>query len=271
MAAGSPAYEPAESGSEPNTAPSRGRRLVLLSLERLTYTAAGCRLDAVTGRVAAALAISATAIAAAVPGVASAAKTGSIYDMTSARGFEKVTFTGDSSAGCEQFAVCGYKGTVRYAIGGTPKGTLLLARSRSGRYTGGATYRTAGVTTTSVSPPDGSANCTDTVRHKTDVFEMSSLKNSVRTLLLSYHDGGDDYLDTACAGPTERDVAAANAFPEGTFAASGFKAKRVKWGLSGALQFRGSGFSATSEWKLNFKASRRLCSPRCRIPAQRPR
>jgi hypothetical protein len=217
------------------------------------------------------LAISATAIAAAAPGVASAAKTGSIYDMTSAKGSEKVTFTGDSAAGCEQFAVCGYKGTVTYAIGGKPKGTLLLARSRSGRYTGGATYKTTGVTTTTVTPPDGSADCTDTVRHKTDVFQMSSLKNSAKTLLLSYHDGGDDYLDTACTGPTEQDVAAADAFPAGTFEASGFKGKRVKWGLSGALEFRGSGFSATSEWKLNFKASGRLCNPRCRIPAQRPR
>jgi hypothetical protein len=216
------------------------------------------------------LAISAMAIAL-TPAAATAAKSGSIFDMTSAAGFERVTFTGDADAGCEQYAVCGYTGTVTYTISGTPRGTLLLARSRSGKTTGGATYRTDGVTTTTVTPPDGSADCIDTVKHRADVFQMNSLPHSAPTLLLSYHDGGDDYLDTRCSGLTEQDVAAAGAVPEGTFEASGFRAKRVKWGLSGGQQFRSAGFSATSTWKLRFKASGRRCNPHCRIPAQRPR
>lgn len=234
----------------------------------LTYAARRGSLTAVTGRVASAFAMAATVLAVAAP--TAAAKTGSIFDMTIARGFERVTFTGDSAAKCEEFGTCGYKGTVTYTIGGKPRGTLLLAKSRRGRYTGGATYKTNGVTIADVTLPDGSA-CTDVVKHKTDVFSTTSLRSSAKTLLLAYHDGGDDYLDTACTGPTEEELSAAGAVPEGTFEAAGFKDKRVKWALSGALEFKARGFSAASEWKLGFKASGRRCNPRCRIPAQRPR
>lgn len=213
--------------------------------------------------------MAATISAIAAP-TAGAAKTGSIFDMTIARGYERVTFTGDSAAKCEDFGTCGYKGTVTYAIDGKPRGTLLLAKSRSGRYTGGATYKTKGVTTADVTMPDGTA-CTDIVKHGTDVFSMTSLPASAKTLLLSYHDAGDDYLDTTCTTPTEENLQAAGALPEGTFEAAGFTGKRVKWALKGALEFKANGFSGASEWKLGFKASGRRCNPRCRIPAQRPR
>jgi hypothetical protein len=225
----------------------------------------------VTGRVIAILAISAGAIAATSPAAASAAKSGSIFDITSARGFERVTFEGLPQGQCEQFATCGYKGVVTYEISGTPKGTLLLARSRSGRYSGGATYRTHGVTTSDVSGPEGTAPCSDTVAHKADVFSMTSLPNSAPTVLLSYHDGGDDYLTTACAGPTEAQVGKAGGVPDGTFAAGSFRNKRVKWTLSGGQPFKANGYQATSEWDLKFKGRGRYCNPHCRIPAQRPR
>ncbi len=220
-----------------------------------------------TGRVAAALMVSATLI---VPAAATA-KTGSIFKITHAKGVERVTFTGDSAASCARFGTCGYRGTVTYAVRGKPRGTLVLARSRSGRISGGATYRTRAVTSASVTPPAGAATCTDTVRHKTDLFSAQSLPNSAKALLISYESGGEDILATSCPGPTEADAAAAGALPEGTFKARGFTGKRLRWGFSGAVAFRRRGFSANSEWDFVFRAAGRSCNPRCALPAHRPR
>jgi hypothetical protein len=218
--------------------------------------------------MAALLGLAAMALA---PGVAEA-KRGSIYNITSASGFERVTFTGDSAAGCESFGVCGYTGTVTYAIGGKPRGKLVLARSRNGKVSGGATYRTTGVTEATVTPPGDGPDCTDTVRHKVDVFSMASAGPRFQSLLLTYHLDGDDYLDTDCPGPNERDAAEAGALPEGSFrAADFFKGERPRLELSGGFPFISQGFSAASEWDLRFRAKGRACNPRCRIPAERPR
>lgn len=222
-----------------------------------------------TGRFAASLAIAATA-AAVLPAGASA-KRGSIFDMTKASGYERVTFTGDDAAGCAQHGTCGYSGTVTYRIGGKPRGALFLARSRSGRVSGGATYRTNGETTASVTGTATDPTCDDSVDHRSDVFSAASLRTSVKTVLLSYHSGHDDYLDTRCVGPTERDLAAAGALPEGAFPANGFRRSRLKWQMSGSQPFKAGGFSAASEWDLRFRAKARDCNPRCHIPAHRPR
>jgi hypothetical protein len=206
----------------------------------------------------------------AVPAAASA-KTGSVFNMAHASGFVRVTFTGDSAGSCESFGVCGYSGTVTYRIGGKPKGTLVLARSRSGRISGGATYRTSASTHASVTAPAGGMACSATVPHRTDMFSAASLPNSIKTLLLSYDVAGDDILSTSCPGPKEKDAAAAGALPEGTFKASGFRGRHVKWGMGGGLPFTGGGFSANSEWSMEYKATGRSCNPRCAIPAHRPR
>jgi hypothetical protein len=200
-----------------------------------------------------------------------AARSGSIYDMTRAGGFERVTFTGDADSSCATYGVCGYSGTVTYTISGTPRGTMVLVRHRGGRVSGGATYRTDGMTQATVTPPSG-ATCSDAVRHRTDVFSLGSAGSSLKNLLLSYHGGGDDYLDTRCPGPNEVDAAAAGALPEGRFKASDFfRGPTPRFGLSGGFPFKSGGFNAISEWRLNFKATGRGCNPRCRIPAHRPR
>jgi hypothetical protein len=221
----------------------------------------------VTGRFTAAVVISATLI---VPAAASGA-TGSIFSMTAARGFERVTFTGDSAASCEQFGVCGYTGKVEYSIGGTPHGTIVLARSRGGKISGGATYRTEGSTSATVTPPGGAPACSDTITHSTDLFSAASQPHSVKTLLLSYDTAGDDFLATTCPGPTKRDAALAGALPKATFSASGFHGKKLRFGFGGSVPFKGHGFTATSEWRLSFRAAGRSCNPRCAIPAHQPR
>lgn len=210
-----------------------------------------------------------TAAMASAPACAMA-KTGSVFDLTQATGFERITFTGDSAAGCESQGVCGFTGTVTYRIGGTPRGTIVLARSRTGKLSGGASYRTNGVTTTTVTPPDSSPPCTDTFSHRDDVFSLTSVGSRFQNLLLSYHSGGGPYLDSTCRAPDERDLAAAGGLPVGGFRTADFHGPRLRFGMSGGSPFTGHGFSATSEWKLSFKARARGCNPHCRLPAHRP-
>ena len=217
------------------------------------------------------LTLAAACVAMAIVPAGAAARRGWIFDMTSARGFERITFTSDEAT-CASFGVCGYSGTVTYRISGTPRGTIVLARGSGGRVRGGATYRTQGVTEATVTPPASGPACTDTVSHRTDVFSMAATGSRFQTLLLTYHGGGDDYLDTRCPGPDESDAAAGGALPEGTFSkADFFNGTHPKFGLSGGSPFKRAGFSATSDWKLRFAARARGCSPYCRIPASRPR
>ena len=113
-------------------------------------------------------------------------------------------------------------------------------------------------------------SCTDTVAHKTDVFDLTSSGSRFESLLLTYHPTGDDYLDTQCAGPNEDDVAAAGALPEGIFRPRDFFRGATPGVHPGrGTPFKAGGFSASIEWKLTFKAKARGCSPSCRIPAGR--
>jgi hypothetical protein len=217
-------------------------------------------------KVRATAGILAVAAMAMVPSTAIAAKKGSIYDITSATGFERVTFAGDANAFCQQYGVCGYNGTVTYSIGGKPHGTLQLTRARSGKVVGSARYRTSGITKTRVTPPNGGADCVDTVSHKTDVFMLNSFDSRFQNLVLDYHLVGDDYLDTKCTAPNEGAVADAGVLPQAVFSAADFfRGNRPRFTLAGSNAFRAAGFSSTIEYKLSFKIKARACSPRCSL------
>jgi hypothetical protein len=217
--------------------------------------------------IAAGIAVAAMAFA-----PAASAKNGSIYDFATAKGFERVTFTGDADAACAQYGVCGYAGTVTYTIGGKPHGKLFVTRSHSGNVKGRASYKTTGVTRARVTPPPGQgADCTDTISHKTDVFSLGSAGSQGRSLLLNYHAFGVDYLDTTCAGPNESAVADAGFLPLGIFKASDFfRGARPQLTMSGSQAFRAGGFSSVIDWNLSFKVKARACSPNCRLPAGTP-
>jgi hypothetical protein len=132
-----------------------------------------------------------------------------------------------------------------------------------------ASYRTTGITTTRVTPPpdQGSADCTETLTHKTDVFDLVSRGSANRKLMFTYHASGPDYLDTHCAGPNEGAVSDAGVLPEALFRTKDFfNGTKPAFTLSGASPFRAGGFSSTIDWKLRFKMKARACSPRCRLP-----
>jgi len=203
-----------------------------------------------------------------VPAADAQARRGSIYTMTRATGFEKITFSGDMDANCLQFNVCGYSGTATYTISGKPKGKLTLTKTRKGRVNAAGTYRTNGVTTSNVTAPAGGQGCSETKAHKHDHFSMLSSGSKNQSLLLVYHSaGGPDYLDTACNGPSEADADNANALPEGLFSAKDFfRGRKPSFGTGGSTPFQQGGFNATIEWNLKFKARERDCSPRCKLP-----
>jgi hypothetical protein len=218
----------------------------------------------VTGGKAAILA----AVAMALVPASAEARRGSIYDMTKATGFERITFSGDMDANCLQFNVCGYSGTVTYRIGGKPKGIIALSKSHAGKVNAAATYRTSGVTTADVSAPPGGQPCTETRKHNKDHFGLLSSGSKHQSLLLTYHSGGGaDYLESACNGPSEADADNANALPQALFKAKDFfRGRRPTLGMGGSTPFQQGGFNSTIEWSLNFKARERDCSPRCKLP-----
>ena len=204
--------------------------------------------------------------AAAVAPAAAGAKTGSIYDVTSAKGYERVTFDGTQNGGCDLYNTCGYTGTVKYTIGGTPHGKVVLTRAHNGRVNATGRYRTAGVTQIRVKPPDNSAPCTDTVKHGTDIFTLSSEGSRFQNLVLNYHPFGPDYLDTKCGGPNEGAVSDAGVLPRGVFSPKDFfRGTRPTLTLTGGYSFRAAGFSSAIDWRLAFKLKARACSPHCTI------
>jgi hypothetical protein len=217
----------------------------------------------------AALAAGVALAALAVAPTADAAKRGSIYDITKATGFEHVTFTGDQDGGCELYKVCGYSGETRYAIGGKPKGTLVVTRSRSGKVQGRATYKSKGLTTTRVSPPSDqqAPDCTQAIVHRTDTFDLFTRGSRNDKMMFVWHMAGPDYLDTKCGGPNEGAVSDAGAHPEAFFDTKDFfHGIKPSFAIKGATPFRAGGFSSTIDYKLQFKMKARACSPRCRLP-----
>jgi hypothetical protein len=206
-------------------------------------------------------------LAMAIAPAAAVAKTGSIYDVTFAKGYERVTFDGTQNGGCDLYSTCGYTGTVKYAIAGAPHGKVVLTRAHNGKVKATAHYRTAGTTQVRVNPPDGGAACTDTVTHKTDVFTLKSEGSRFQNLVLNYHPFGADYLDTRCGGPNEGAVSDAGVLPRGVFRPKDFfRGPKPSFTLSGGYSFRAAGFSSAIDWRLAFKLKERACSPHCKLP-----
>jgi hypothetical protein len=195
-------------------------------------------------------------------------KRGYIYDVTSAKGFERLTFSGDPAADCASFGTCDYAGVTTYTISGKPKGTIALTRKRSGEVKGSARYTTNGTTVSDVTPVGSRPNCSDSVDHTRDGWSIASSGASFRNLLVTYHEGlKTDYLATNCAGPTEKDVKAAGVLPTGRFSAKDFfRGEKPSFSISGGTPFQTGGWNASIEWDLKFKARERNCSPHCKLP-----
>jgi hypothetical protein len=176
-----------------------------------------------------------------------------VYRITQASGYIRADFQGDQSAGCQDRGVCGYAGAAQYLFGGRPRSAeaFFLPYKRSG-FVGGGNFRTTATTLSKVSIP-GSDDCTDSVAHSADSFQMIRHAGKVT---VSFHgaqaDSGTDYLNTRCPGPGEVDLTAANALPAVAFPPRAFKARAFKIVLFGQRPFTGGGFSGTASWRVEF-------------------
>jgi hypothetical protein len=194
-----------------------------------------------------ALALAATAVA---PGLASAKTT--TYTIVKAAGTQRVSFTADATT-CARFLTCGYRGTVTYRFGGTPRGRLVLEEGSRGHVTGAADFSSRGTTVANVT---AGAICDDTVRHTRDHFSMRS-PSRLGKLIFGLHGGKTDYLTTDCNGPTEADLKRDGALPTGRFKRSDFLAQTTSFALKGSSAFREKGYRGTNSWNLSYKLKRR--------------
>jgi hypothetical protein len=218
--------------------------------------------------VKAALAAGIALAALAIAPTAEAAKRGWIYDVTKATGFERVTFIGDDAGGCDLYGVCGYSGQVGYEISGKPKGTLRLTRSKSGKVRGHASYRSDGVTATRVTPPpdQDAPDCTQTIHHGIDTFDLFSRGSHNSRLMFVWHQVGPDFLDTKCTGPNEGAVGDAAVLPQALFRTKDFfDGTKPSFTFKGSNPFRAGGFSSSIKYRLTYKLKARACSPNCRL------
>lgn len=202
------------------------------------------------------LVIAATASLAFVPASDAFGSAGArvlVYKITRASGYIRADFRGDQNAGCQDRGVCGYVGAVQYLFGGRPRSAeaFLLLDKRSG-FVGGGNFRTTAATLAKVAIP-GSDDCTDTVAHSADNFQLARRGTKITvTFHNAQADTGPDYLNTRCPGPGEVDLTFAQALPTGTFPVKSFKALKVDIVLAGQKSFTGGGFGGTASWNVHF-------------------
>jgi hypothetical protein len=194
--------------------------------------------------------------AAAVPASASAAT--SRYTIVKASGSERLSYTADAQT-CATHGTCGDSGRVTYRFRGTPhRGRMTLATRRSGRTAGVGVFRTTGTTVADVSYGDG-GECSQTVRHRAEVFTLDSLRHNLARLLFTLHPRSHrtDYLATDCLAPSETDVARDHGLPQASFRRSGFDAARTSFRLFGSSRFVERGWRGTVRWTLSYRVIRR--------------
>jgi hypothetical protein len=189
-----------------------------------------------------------------MPAVAhAAAPKPAAYTIAKATGSEQVTFAGTEAAGCQSRGACGTSGTVTYTFGGVPHdGIFVLVPNRVGF----AFFGTGGQTTASVTTSGQTQPCTDKIRHRTDFFALES--SGSRFQYVTHFGDPDlgDYLDTRCAGPIERDLAKADALPSASFAAGGFRGRKIKFSAVGSKPFTSGGFMGTVSFRFSYTVVR---------------
>jgi hypothetical protein len=191
----------------------------------------------------------AAATAAALPAAADAAKAS--YRVTGASGTQKVTFRADSST-CLRFDTCGYRGTITYKFGGSPRGSLVLRSDRRGRLSGAADFTSSGTTSSKVT---AGIDCRDRIRHRREHFTMRT-RSRLGKLIFGLHGAKTDYLETDCKGPTEADLERDGALPTGRFKQKDFHGQVTSFNLRGSQTFRERGYSGSTSWKLKYKVRR---------------
>lgn len=172
------------------------------------------------------------------------------YRVTKAQGTETATFQGDGTQTCASAGLCGTSGTVSYTFGHANGGfALVTVISRGHRHTGLGDFEfgTDGTTSSNVSQAGVAQPCVDSVKQQNDSLDVFVTNTRVAFGLHGLNADllSADYLDTRCAGPTERDMLAARVLPAVAMPLNALKRKRINFEFHTNLPFHSGPFSGT--------------------------
>lgn len=172
------------------------------------------------------------------------------YRVTKAEGTETATFQGDGTQTCASAGLCGTSGTVSYAFGHANGGfALVTVITRGHRHTGLGAFEfgTDGTTSSNVTQAGVAQPCVDSVKQQNDSLDVFVSGSRVGFGLHGLNADllSSDYLDTRCAGPTERDMLAARVLPAVSMPLKFLKRKRIDFEFHTNLPFHSGPFSGT--------------------------
>jgi len=166
---------------------------------------------------------------------------------------EVMTFHGDGGPDCARSGVCGYSGSISYGFSGGDGLAGFIASGR--RLFGTADFFYNGLTSATVQGPDGGPPCTDKVLHGFDGFEVEGTATRFR---LVFHPAFDlpHYLDTYCAGPSDRDMADTRALPTITLTERALRHRRLHLQVSSTKPFHAGPFVGTLAFSVDMRLRR---------------
>jgi hypothetical protein len=172
------------------------------------------------------------------------------YRVTKAEGSETATFQGDGTQTCANAGLCGTSGTVSYTFGHANGGfALITVITRGHRHTGigGFEFGVDGTTSSNVSQAGVAQPCVDSMKQSNDSLDVFVSGSRVAFGLHGLNADllSSDYLDTHCAGPTERDMLAARVLPAVSIPLRALKRKRLSWTFNTNTPFHAGPFSGT--------------------------
>lgn len=194
----------------------------------------------------------------AAPAAAASTLDFSAFSVRSGSLSEVVSFQGDGGPACAQAGVCGYNGTIDYGFGGIRdgEGTLLVSHSgRRSRAFGFANLDLGALTTVTVNSPGAGQPCTEKVLHRFDGFALEGTAKRLRVL---FHpaEAAPDFLDSYCAGPSDADIAHAQALPAPTIATSRLRQRKFVLTTASQRPFHAGPFVGTVTFNASFVLSR---------------
>jgi hypothetical protein len=222
-------------------------------------------------RKAALAVIAALTVLAPAAAEAKTSERATLFTITRAIGYVRVTFHGDEAAGCRARGVCGVSGRIKrsyerpsfgqlFWLRAGPRTQALYAFVDEGRGTIRADVGT-----------DGSPErCVDVLRTGGDTFELEPTRSGRLRFVWREVDPDDGFIvgadheddevpaedlfanpfGTRCAGPELRDLK--GALPTGEIPFRVLRSRRSQFHLKGELPFAAGGFAGTVDWNLRY-------------------
>ena len=191
-----------------------------------------------------------------------------LFSITRAVGYVRVTFHGDEAAGCRARGVCGVAGRIKRKYERDTFGQLLwFRRSTRTQVLQAFIDEGRGTLTADVGVEGSPERCADRLRTGFDHFQLEPRGGRLRFVWRDLEGGwviGADHEDeevpaedrfpnpfgTRCPGPELGDMAAA--LPRGDIPFRVLRSRRSQIHLAGELPFAAGGFAGTVDWSLRY-------------------